>query len=153
MIARDLLPQIDPRLGSKYSPNLHGWIRKNWKNSGLSLVVTTPINGDGVRYIGVEHADGRISRRPLTNELCHRGASFIWAIPLKGLAVVDPDFWATYIRDGRCAIDPEHQIDFLDSEKRWKTEGDVRACQWCGSHVQVKLDWTETVHKSAWVAL
>ncbi len=152
MIARDLLPQIDPRLGSKYSPNLHAWIRKNWKNSGLPLVVTTPRSGDGVRYIGVERADGWISGTRLTNVLCHRGASFIWANPLNGLEV-DPDFWANYIRDGRCAIDPEHQIYFSWSETRWKTEGEVRECQWCGHHVQVRLDWTETVHKSAWVAL
>jgi hypothetical protein len=65
--------------------------------------------------------------------------------------VEQPDFWQDYVRDGRCAIDTEHEEHFIDDTDRWVTTGDVRACQWCGHHVQVKLSWSETVRKSEWV--
>jgi hypothetical protein len=61
-----------------------------------------------------------------------------------------PDFWVDYIRDGRCAIDTDHNMHFLGDSERWETTGDVRACQWCGKATQRLRHWTETVERQSW---
>lgn len=61
-----------------------------------------------------------------------------------------PDFWTHYYEKGRCAIDPEHKVGFIDDESRWDVamedgKPQERKCQWCGSATQVMKRWTETV--------
>ena len=152
MIARELLPLINPKLGPKYSPNLHAWVRRNWGDSGLNIAVTSGL-GVGT-YIGVLHGDGWMSGTQLNAVLCNGAKEKVWALQPNHHGVrsgVDETFWARYVSDGRCAIDPDHQTYFVGHETRWKVTGGVRECLWCGHHVQVLLDWTEVVHKSAWV--
>jgi hypothetical protein len=147
MIAQELLPLIDPKLHPRYSPNLHAWIRKHWKNSGLSLKVTTKIDERNL-YVVVSYEDGWASGASLNALLGNGTSERIWAFGpnFPGFeSGFDETFWARYIRDGRCAIDEHHQTDFVGDHTRWKVSGGVRECQWCGHHVQVKLDWTETV--------
>jgi hypothetical protein len=161
MIARELLPLIDPRLGPKYSPNLHAWIRRNWKTTAHQIVATKP-SGEFQKhlYIGILH-DGRwISGSHLREVLGHGARAKTWA--LNSPNEIDPTFWPRYIRDGRCAIDPDHTMHFIGDETRWKVTPakhlhrrrtpEMREFLWCGHHVQVNLEWTETVHKSEWVS-
>jgi hypothetical protein len=153
MTPRDLLPLINPKLHPKYSPNLYNWIRKNWSKVGSLVVVTNPGEFGG-RYIGLLHDDGWMSASPLNAVLCNGEKERTMAVypsHSSRKAGVDETFWERYIQDGRCAIDPEHQVGFVGNDTRWKYDGKVRECQWCGHHVQVQLDWTEVVNHSDWV--
>jgi len=152
LIARDLMPLIDPKLHPKYSPNLYKWICKQWGETGCLIVVTNECSTG--RYIGALHEDGWMSGVQLNAVLCNGAKEKTWALHPEhhGIIVgVDDNFWTHYIRDGRCAIDTDHQAYFIGDETRWKVTGGVRECLWCGHHVQVKLDWTEVVKHSAWV--
>jgi len=151
MNARELLPLINPKLGPKYSPNLHAWVRKNWKDSATKIVVTRPDN-EGLRYIGLLHKDFWMSGTRLNAVLCNGAKEKTWALSPEHHSLkagIDGTFWKRYMRDGRCAIDADHTMVFIGDETRWKTEEGTRECQWCGHHVQVLLDWTEVVHKTA----
>jgi hypothetical protein len=152
VIARELLPLIGSGQHPRYSPNLHTWIHKNWLKAGERVVVT---NDPGMnRYIGLLHEDGWMSGTRLAAVLVNGAKETVWALQPNHHSVklgVDETFWQRYIQDGRCAIDPGHLVYFVDEETRWKVTGGVRECLWCGHHVQVKLDWTETVNHSAWV--
>lgn len=159
MNAKDLLPLIHPAINPKFSPNLHAWIRKQWKNTEPPIVVTNPV--DGIRYVGIMFDDGWLHGSRINAVLCSGAKEKTWAIaPGHSMLAngIDHTFWDRYILDGRCAIDPEHQQVFIGDETRWLVvpakgnQPERRECQWCGHHVQVKLDWTETVHKSEWVA-
>jgi hypothetical protein len=153
MIARELLPLIDPKLNPKYSPNLYKWIRKNWSKVAQPVIVTNPGNY-GARCIGLLHDDGWMSASVLMAALCNGAKEDTMALHPGHSSIkagVDDTFWDRYIRDGRCAIDADHQTYFIGDETRWKVTGKVRECLWCGHHVQVQLDWTEVVNHSAWV--
>jgi hypothetical protein len=153
MIALELLPLIDPKLNPKYSPNLYKWILKNWSKVAPPVVVTKPGEFGG-RYIGLLHEDGWMSASPLNAVLVRGIKEQTMAIhPNHSIAKAGADkaFWDRYIRDGRCAIDTDHQTHFIGGETRWKYDGKVRECLWCGNHAQVQLDWTEVVNHSAWV--
>lgn len=152
MIARELLPLIDPNLHPKYSPNLYKWIRKNWESTDRNIVVTKEAERN--RLIGFLDVDGWISGTQLNRVLCNGSREKAWAFTANhynAKAGVDGTFWGRYIRDGRCAIDTDHQTHFIGGDTRWKYDGKVRECLWCGNHVQVQLGWSETVNHSAWV--
>lgn len=150
MKPQDLLPLIDPKINPKYSPNLHAWIKKQWGGLAVHLVVTNP-GLFGARHIGRLEWDGWLGCSNLNSVLCNGAKETTYAISNKN--GIDTTFFERYIRDGRCTIDPEHNMHFIGDETRWRMHpnGSARECLWCGHHVQVKLDWTETVHKSEWV--
>lgn len=43
------------------------------------------------------------------------------------------DFWGRYLKIGRCAIDEDHTMHFINSENRYSMEGEIRTCNWCGA--------------------
>jgi hypothetical protein len=143
----DLIPLVDPALSPKYSPNLHTWLKHN-KNRYPNVDVA--VGGGGGMYVGAMRSHGWLSGENLHMVLCGPGNGHIHFL-VPGLKLV-PDFWDRYIRNGRCVIDPAHKVSFIGIETRWQVSGSARECLWCGSHVQVKLDWTETVEHSEWVA-
>lgn len=150
MKALDLIPLVDPALSPKYSPNLHTWLKRNKNRYPNVDVAAHPADGSRRMYVGSMRSDGWLRGESLNKVLCSPGNGRIhFSVPGLKLA---PDFWDRYIRDGRCAIDPAHEVSFIGIETRWQVSGSVRECLWCGSHVQVKLDWTETVEHSEWVA-
>jgi hypothetical protein len=154
MIASELLPLIDPKLHPRYSPNLHAWIRQQWGDTNCQIVVTNTCEFGP--YIGAIDAAGWVIGSQLNSVLCNGKRANTWALTPNHhslIAGVDEAFWPRYIRDGRCAIDQDHQGFFIGDETRWNLTGSVRECLWCGHHVQVKLDWTEivAVNHSAWV--
>jgi hypothetical protein len=154
MIAVQLLPLISPKMHPRYSPNLHAWIRKQWQNTPRPIVVMNPTEYGP--YIGLLHEDGWMSGSRLNAVLCNGAKEQTWAIPPGhngAKAGVDETFWERYIKDGRCAIDRDHQVAFIGVETRWKVYGSIRECQWCCNHTQVKKEWTETIERSSWVAV
>lgn len=143
------LALIAPKQGQKYSPNLHAWL----KHLAYSELMHVYKHADGTLYIG--HVDGTwFFGTRLVSVLCNGKKQSTFAYPnhAKNLTEVT-DFWPRYVRDGRCAIDPEHQEYFVDDNSRWLIEGDARHCQWCGNHSQVLLSWKEikVEQKTAWV--
>ena len=153
MITTELLKQIDPKLNPKFSPNLHDWLKQIWFHKNCEVIVThhTPNWG---RYIGSLDENAWLFGSQLNSVLCNGQKEKVRAFSPNhhmNTSGIDHDFWATYIQDGRCAIDPEHTGFFVGDNTRWKIKNKTRECLWCGHHVQVKLDWTETVHKEQWV--
>lgn len=152
--AKTLLPLIDPKISLKYSPNLHAYIRRNFKSSPRNIVVTKK-DSSGFRHVGVYHDyDGWLSGARIMSVLCLGKEEQVWAI--RPPHEIDQTFWDRYIEHGRCAMDPDHQTAFLGGDARWLvTEGangpERRECLWCGQHTQVMKRWTETVEKSKWV--
>lgn len=59
------------------------------------------------------------------------------------------NFWDRYLAVGRCAVDPEHHEHFIGGE-RFRIDGDVRTCLWCGTTHQRKLTY-RTVTDESWV--
>jgi hypothetical protein len=154
MSPKDLLPWINPKTSPKYSPNLYAWIIKQWGGLDANLVVTRADDWGG-RWIGHLDEDGWLFCSSLMGVLGHGAKEETCAI--QNTTRVDIAFFERYIQDGRCAIDPNHRMEFIGSQTRWLVvpasgaKPERRECLWCGHHVQVKLDWTETVHKSEWV--
>jgi hypothetical protein len=89
----------------------------------------------------------------LMNVLCYgtKAESCCW-VNLRGLVEV-ADFWPRYVRDGRCAIDPEHKGHFVGDDTRWTKDGDTRECLWCGKAQQVLVRWTEAAERQEWRTL
>lgn len=151
MNAKDLHPLIHPAIHAKFSPNLHAWVKRQ-TSEGLPLVATKPNERMGSIYVGQLDSDGWLIGSQLMGVLSKGAKEKIWAFhPKPQRFEFDASFWQRYQLDGRCAIDPEHRLHFVGDETRWKTNGKIRECQWCGHHVQTKLEWSEIQHKSEWV--
>lgn len=143
---------VDPRNGVRYSPNLHRWLtsRKRKHRTWTSRVYR---DADGVLWVGMLVDFGDLIGAKLYAVLCNgsQEESACW-VNLDGLVEV-ADFWPRYVRDGRCAIDPEHARHFVGDDTRWSVSGDTRACLWCGKAQQVLARWTETVERQEWRTL
>jgi len=154
MNASQLLDRTHPAKGSKYSPNLHKWLSA-WTRRYSKTAEAIPRvfqDADGGFWIGMLHeSDNSLIGCRIMGVLCN-GAREATANYIRERNLVElPTFWQDYVRDGRCAIDTDHKNHFIGDTDRWVTTFDVRACRWCGHHVQVKLVWAETVSKSEWV--
>lgn len=141
------LSAIDPRNGSKYSPNLLKWLRKRrwWKGEDARVYRAD----DNRLYIGVFDREGFFSGSNLQAVLC-RGrqceSGCYGRIDIKEVV----DFWERYVAIGRCAIDTDHRQHFVGDETRWLVEGNRRSCQWCGNCVQELREREEIVVRREW---
>ena len=137
------LEHINPiKNGNKFSPNLYRWMKKH-KNISLNFAVYQEKNVPQNLWVGY-YFDGDFIGNRLMDVLCNGTSSLIgsWS-KMKGLKE-DKYFWFLYLSYGRCYIDKDHQIDFVDDESRWKTCLDLRKCLWCGKHTQKLRMWKET---------
>lgn len=142
------LSLIAPERGAKYSPNLYRWLSSK-RNSSRSWNSRVYCDTSGEMWIGL--LDGReLFGSKLISVLCNGAIEDTAA--WQNIDVVEiSDFWALYVADGRCAIDPMHCIFFTDDATRWSVSGDTRACQWCGKASQTMKRWTESVQREQWV--
>ena len=135
---------------SKYSPNLYKWLmhRNHKRRSTQSMVYS----GHGHLWIGSVDEDGWFYGARLMAVLCNGSKE-------PGGAYADTesftrldDFWEQYIADGRCAIDREHEVRFLNEDDRWEVseDGQTRTCLWCGKVTQYLDTWEETITRSRW---
>lgn len=141
------LDQIAPKCGAKYSANLHRWLTsKNHPTRSWASRVYRDTRD--ILWIGI--LDGReLFGTKLIAVLCN-GASEPTAAWQNIDAVEVPDFWAQYTLVGRCAIDLDHSMMFVDDKTRWSVTNDVRACTWCKASQHLKR-WTENVERQEWV--
>jgi len=142
------IDSIHPKNGKKFSPNLHRFMKN--KGAAFASVQLVYEDSEGVLWIGYCD-DHFFTGARLVSVLCdYKSQTFAHIGKVQTLTEVS-NFWERYVRDGRCAIDQSHSMYFVGNDKRWKIEKNTRACQWCGHHVQVQIEWQETIDKSAWI--
>lgn len=133
----NILKQISPANGDKFSPNLHKWLKKNFREHEFETKVF--INNNGMKFIGFFDEDGWFYGSNLIGVLCNGEKEKTWAYPpnhaknhqeIKG-------FLDAYIKDGRCAIDPEHK-EYFRGNSRWSKYDNIKVCTWCGFQKETK---------------
>lgn len=130
-LTNTLLKNLAPSFGDKFSPNLYQWLKENFREREFETKVF--INNDGARFIGFFDDDGWFYGSNLIGVLCNGKKEWTGAYPpshskdyqeIKG-------FWNDYMKNGRCAIDPEHKEHFRGNT-RWVVNGHIHTCTWCG---------------------
>ena len=146
----ELLVKLGPKRGEKYSPNLYRWLIKNMR---LLRHIEVYSDRSGTLWIGTGPDKWFFSGVRLISVLCNggRAETMSWVKKQIGPMKKVPDFWKRYLRDGRCAIDRNHDGFFIGDETRWKVTGNRRECLWCGNCKQRLKRWTEHRKREAWV--
>ena len=139
------IEQISPSKGEKFSPNLYRWLKKQRTSWALRVYRDT----DNTLWIGMLDGCELIGTR-LIGVLCN-GAHENTAAWQNIHAVEVPNFWANYVSGGRCAIDIDHSMRFINDESRWKVLGDHRECQWCGKASQHLVRQSNIIETTEWV--
>lgn len=159
------LEQLAPSISVAFSPNLHSWMRAKghfYRDGGVLQGVfrvkpdtrLAECFGAGTLLIGYPCAqykgDNDFVGIRLISALCEgaKAGSFCYAGPTSGLQEV-VGFWDQYLLVGRCAMDPDHKVHFMDD--RYSLNGDIRTCRWCGvKHERVITP--RTVLDESWAA-
>ena len=122
----NLFELIDPSNGDKYSPNLHAYMAKR---------VCTPFIGlykDSKQHLWLGYIFGKAFIGSHLLEILTQGEQALSGAYLNlGEFNQVFGFWEDYIKRGRCAIDPEHKIRFIDDKNRI-VDGQ---CLWCGENI------------------
>lgn len=120
---------IDPKIHQKFSPNLFKYLRRDRRKRGSFFNESTFYRRDGDLFFGILH-DGDFIGNRVWPILCRGLKEHGWCFACEGdLFMEDPAFFASYLKIGRCALDPEHTMSFLNSDSRYTATGD---CTWCG---------------------
>lgn len=131
-----VLPEwVSPQRGEKFSPNLHRWLkhRNNWR-----LAQRVYRDRDGTLWIGWFDEEDWFYGARLFEVLGFGAQTTTGAYPnLRRQLQEIEDFWPQYQAVGRCAIDPDHKVLFIDDHLRWHAVGDSRTCTWCNNARQV----------------
>lgn len=161
------LKDITPSVSAAFSPNLHRWMKSRgheYRDGGVAETVYRVIPGTrlakefgaGALFIGCPYNqyenDTDFSGSLLVAVLCNgsKATRYCYVGAAPSLEVVE-GFWDSYLRVGRCAIDPEHKENFHGSE-RYSMDGDVRTCLWCGEQHQ-KTVTQRTVFDESWTTI
>ena len=147
-----LLAAINPRNGPQFSPNLYRFLKRRGQTWATTCRVY--LDMDGILRIGLLLEDGCFHGAWLMGVLCYGPREQVWEHPPGSLGDLREitDFWADYMRIGRCAIDPAHKQSFIGDESRWAIHGNERSCLWCGNAHQRLEVWVEQVRHERWVA-
>jgi hypothetical protein len=161
MIAAPSLDQLDPSCSPSFSRNLHRWL-KEFRRDGIPNHVYRVTEdsklaekfGAGELMIGFAMSgapdDADFCGARLSMVLCEGEKAQCWCFPgtMSSLVMV-PDFWANYLRVGRCAIDPAHET-YFSGAARFDEQADTRTCLWCGAK-QHKQRTQRIVYDEIWV--
>lgn len=151
------IEQLNPKRNPKYSKNLYNWLRRREKEHPtfpIERILLPVFRCEENKILWIGHLDEEwLHGCKLMSILCN-GASqkdcvYKVGYHMKELNLI-PDFWEQYLADGRCAIDRKHQMSFIGDESRWKVDGSIRDCLWCGNHRQELVQWEEIVRKQEW---
>jgi hypothetical protein len=128
------LAQVHPRRGEKYSENLYPWLAANRVYHEHASVY---LDKEGTHWIGLLDHDWFHGTRLISVLCLGRGAkTAAYRAPTFPSMQEVRNFWQDYLRDGRCAIDRAHKMDFRNAEGRFVGEGDRLFCSWCNTHVR-----------------
>jgi hypothetical protein len=140
----------------KFSPNLYAWVRRSARRfpsvppAALKVWRMTGGRGPYYHFIGYE-SDGDVMGNRLSEILARYGRTEIGCYP--GLARNAKEvrtWWPRYLKLGRCAIDPKHQVGWVD--RRWDEKGAKRTCRWCGRHTQTRVTRVVRQTVTEWVS-
>ena len=155
---KSFLDSIDPKKsGSKFSTNIRKYLAK-YKGSELPLVygVSTEFNellGTNTLIVGDYNTKskwlhGKRIIKIMTN---YKTPSYAYT-PNSFKSVEEiKDFWETYQKIGRCAIDVSHNINMKDDNNRFLIDGDIKKCVWCDNfefHKEIRTSTYEVWVKS-----
>lgn len=150
-ITHEILRRIDPRHHPKFSPNLFRWLMKRGerhRRSDTSVFRDTK----GTLWIGYIDDEYNFVGCRLMAVLCNGSKEYPgWFSRLFVTEI--GDFWDQYAKIGRCAIDPKHTMVFVGDDTRWKVDGNIRQCLWCGKETQGLMEWIEPVLRNNWVTI
>ena len=155
-----LVTDLEPKKSAAFSPNLHKYLKEKghfFKDGGLLdgvYEVQSGTNaaeqfGAGTLLLGYQD-EGFFTGARLMAVLCNGQEADRYAYPCSGGLKFLDGFWDSYLKVGRCAIDPSHIEHFMASRFREHESG--RECLWCG-HTQRKVMTPRVVHETTWVAL
>lgn len=161
-----LLKDIAPAISAAFSPNLHRWMKSRghaYKDGGVAETVYRVLPnsrlakefGAGTLMIGCPYGqyegDTDFSGSMLMAVLCNgsKATRYCYVGAMHSLEVVE-GFWDSYLKVGRCAIDPEHKEHFHGGE-RYSVACEVRTCLWCGVQHQ-KIITMRTVFDESWLS-
>lgn len=162
------LSEVKPAVAGrsdKYSWNLYRWLRKQSKDRWWPHIgVYRPPATEPCRRLIVGYRPpsegGWIYGSYMNSVLCS-GTKEIYAFaPPTLLATYDDitaEFWADYLRIGRCIFDPNHTWGMIGDEARFSSlSPSKRRCNWCGAtmhrHTRREVKTVETwslVHEAA----
>lgn len=150
-----LVHDLEPKKSAAFSPNLHKYLKEKghfFKDGGLldgvyevqSGTKAAEQFGAGTLLLGYPD-DGFFTGSRLMAVLCNGRQADRYAYPCgSGLKFLE-GFWDSYLKVGRCAIDPDHQMHFMADRFSVHSDGDGRDCLWCG-HRQRKVVTPRVVH-------
>ena len=141
---------FNPNKGAKFSPNLYAFL-KSRKNSSLAKMARVFSDTENVKRIGFfDDTDTFIGAR-LSLVLCYGVKTQVTCPVNLGPLTEITNFWESYARDGRCAIDTSHASYFVNDHTRWHISGHFRDCLWCGKCSQVLQKSTTQIECQKWV--
>lgn len=147
------LSDIDPSRDEKFSQNLHAFIKNG--TQGRMLKYGRVFRGaNDEMYFGYFTDSFTFIGARLNQVLTYGKKVETFCFAGLGELVEVNGFWESYKRIGRCAIDVEHDMHFLNARNRWAITGNRRSCNWCGDCVQVEThaESVKVVKHSQWVA-
>lgn len=146
------LSLIAPRNGDKYSQNLYLYLTGKETRHITARYARVYADGSSAKWLGYIDNEGVFIGARLTVVLCYgrKATTGCWGRKLGRLQEVI-GFWGHYVKDGRCAIDPEHEMHFVDDATRWRGGIDERECLWCGKVRQRRERYTRTTEYERWV--
>ena len=156
------LADLAPKKSAAFSPNLHKYLKERghfFKDGGLldGVYEVLPDTkaaeqfGAGTLLLGYPDV-GFFTGARLMAVLCNGREAARYAYPCgSGLKFLE-GFWDSYLKVGRCAIDPDHQMHFMADRFSVHSDGDGRDCLWCG-HQQRKVVTPRVVHDTTWVSV
>ena len=145
-----IIQNIHPKLGEKYSPNLYAWLTKK-NNTHRAWNSRVYQDKEGTFWIGFNDGNVFMCGSRLMGVLCNGAKEGTGAYSNMQSMTEITDFWERYMDIGRCAIDIDHKMYFINDDNRWKVEGDQRECQWCGNCTQTKHVHEEVKVIERWV--
>jgi hypothetical protein len=152
------LADIAPNKSAAFSPNLHKYMKTHghfYRGGGTIEGVykvragtkAAEVFGAGTLMLGFPDEDGYFIGTRMISALCHGSKAERAAYPYgKGVELVE-GFWDRYLEVGRCAIDPDHNENFMAD--RFSMDGDTRTCLWCGAKHERVLT-PRTVFDESW---
>ena len=147
---------FNPKLHPSYSPNLYRYL-KHPTSAGLPMDVFR--DQDGTLWIGrMNHEEGgrwftgcRLARVLVSGATARRDV-LEFAPSFASKLVKMLSFWEQYEIIGRCAIDTDHSIAYLNSDSRYVFKGNTRTCTWCNNRHR-RHTWSEVVTHEKWVPM
>jgi hypothetical protein len=144
------LKSIHPRKHPKYSKNLFAWL-SHCAPAELAMIEVY-VDASSILWVGYID-DGFLVGQKLMLILCQGEKVERMAYPLIRFPAISlrDGFWEEYLSDGRCAIDRDHRMTFIDDQTRWvKLIMNRRKCLWCRKVVQQKVTKTRLVMEEVW---